>query len=61
MKSQERLRSENHNVFSEEVNKIALSAGNDKRPQSIDSIETCAYGTNIDLASEKEEIQTMLT
>ena len=35
-------------------NKITLSSKNDKR---IVSIETCAYGTNKDLVSEKEEIK----
>ena len=30
------------NVFTEEINKIALSSNDDKRMQSIDSIETYA-------------------
>ena len=34
---------ERHNVFTEEINKIALSSNDDKRMQSIDSIETYAY------------------
>ena len=34
-----------------------LSSNNDKRMQSIDSIETYTYGTNKDLVSEKEEIK----
>ena len=29
----------------------------DKRMQSIDSIETYPYGTSVDLVSEKEEIK----
>ena len=33
-----------HNVFTEEVSKIALSASNDERIQSIDLIETYANG-----------------
>ena len=45
----QRFRSENHNVFSEEINKIALSSNDDKRMQSIDSIKTYAYGMNKDL------------
>ena len=36
LKSQQRFRSEKHNVFTEGVNKIAISANNDKRIQSID-------------------------
>ena len=34
LKSQQRFKSEKHNVFSEEVNKIALSTDDDKRKQS---------------------------
>ena len=37
--------------------KIALSSNDDKRMQSIDSIETYAYGTSKDPESEKEEIK----
>ena len=44
-----------HSVFTEEINKIALSSNDDKRMQSIDSIETYAYGMRKDLVSEKEE------
>ena len=42
LKTQQRFKSERHNVFSEEINKIALSSNDDKRMQSIDSIETYA-------------------
>ena len=43
--------------FSEEINKTALSSNDDKRMQSIDSIEVYAYGTSKDLVSEKEDIK----
>ena len=46
-----------NNVFTEESKKIALSLNNDKRMQSIDSIETYAYGTSKVLVSKKEEIK----
>ena len=46
LKLQQRFRSEKHNAFKGEVNKIALNANNDQRMQSMDSIETYAYGTN---------------
>ena len=46
-----------YNVFTEEINKIALSLNDDKRIQSIDSIETYAYGRSKDLLSEKKEIK----
>ena len=56
-KTQQRLKSERHNIFTEEINKIPLSSNDDKRMQSIDSIQTSAYGTSKDLVSEKEEIK----
>ena len=45
------------NVFTEEINKIALNSNDDKRMQSIDSIETYAYGTSKYLANEKKVIK----
>ena len=36
LKSQQRFKSTEHNIFTEEVKKIALSANDDKRIQSID-------------------------
>ena len=38
LKAQQRFRSEKHNAFTEEINKIALSSNDDKRMQSNDSI-----------------------
>ena len=38
LKTQQRFKSEGHHVFTEEINKIALSSIVDKRIQSIDSI-----------------------
>ena len=57
MKAQQRFKIERHNVFTEEINKIALSSNNDKRMQSIYSIEIYAYETSKDLVSKKEEIK----
>ena len=57
LKSQQRFKSETHNVFTEEINKIAISSNDYKRMQSIDSIVTYAHGTNKDLVSEKEVIK----
>ena len=53
LKTQQGLKSERHNVFTEEINKIALSSNDNKRMQSIDSIETYAYGMRKDLVSER--------
>ena len=45
LKSQQRFRSDHHNVYTEEVNKIALSSNDNKRLQTFDRIETYPYGT----------------
>ena len=45
-RSQERFKSYYHDVYTEEVNKIALSSNDDKRLQSFDRITTYLYGTN---------------
>ena len=54
------IRSERHNVFTEEINKIALSSNGDKRMKSIDSIERYAYGTSKDLVSKKKRIDVKM-
>ena len=56
LKPQQSFRSENHNVFTEEGNKIALSANHDKRIQSIDSMEKYTYGTSKDLLCIKKKL-----
>ena len=45
-RSQERFKSYYHNVYTEEVNKIALSSNDDKRLQIFDRVTTYPYGTN---------------
>ena len=57
LKTQQRFKSERHNVFTEEISKISLSSDDDKRMQSIDSIRTYAYGMNKDLVCWKKEIK----
>ena len=57
MKITDRFKSERHNVFTEEVNNIALSSIDDKRMQSINSIEICVWNKQKDLASKKEQIK----
>ena len=44
LKSQQRFKSEAHNVYTEEVNKIALSSNDDKRLQTFDRITSYPYG-----------------
>ena len=46
LKSQQRFKTEAHNVYTEEVNKIALSSDDDKRLQTFDRITSYPYGTN---------------
>ena len=44
MKTQQRFKSERHNVFAEEIIKIRLSSNGDKTTKWIDLIKTYAYG-----------------
>ena len=44
-RSQERFKIYYHNMYTEEVNKIALSSNDDKRLQTSDRITTYPYGT----------------
>ena len=53
-RSQERFKSYYHDVYTEEVNKIALSNNDDKRIQIFDGIETDPYGLNSFKACESE-------
>ena len=55
--TQERFKSERHNIFTEEIHKIVGSSNDDERMQSIHSIETYAYKTSKDLVSKKEVIK----
>ena len=52
--TQQMFKNERHNVFTEEINKIALSSSDDNKMKSIDSIETYVYATSKDLNSDKE-------
>ena len=51
--TKQRFKSERHNVFTEKIIKIALSSNDDKTMESIDSIETYAYGPRKNLVIEK--------
>ena len=54
IKSQQRFRSYHHIVFTEEVNKIALSSNDDKRIQTFDKVTTFPYGTNVSKVCEND-------
>ena len=46
LKSQQRFKSELHDLHTEEVNKIALRSNDDKRLQTYDRITTYPYGAS---------------
>ena len=54
LKSQQRFKSERHNVYTEEVNKIALHSNGDKRLQTFDRITSYPYGTSAEKVCKTE-------
>ena len=49
LQSKRRFKSDHHNVYTKQINKIALSSNNDKRLQILqilDKITTYSYGLN---------------
>ena len=54
MWSQLRFKSDHHNVYTEEVNKIALNSSDNKRLQTFDGITTYPYGANAFKVCESE-------
>ena len=57
LKSQQRFKSDHHNVYTEKINKIALSSNHDKRLQTFDRIKTYPYGTNTFKVCENEMLE----
>ena len=53
-RSQQRFRSDHHKVYTEEVNKIALSRSDDKRIQTFDKVTTYPYCTNVFMVCRNE-------
>ena len=54
LKSQQRFKSDHHEVYTEEVNKIALSTNDDKRLQTFDRVTTYPHETNAFKVCENE-------
>ena len=54
IRSQQRFRSDHHRVYTEEVNKIALSSNDYKRMQTFDKVTTFPYRTNAFKVCESE-------
>ena len=56
MRSQLRFKSDHHNVYTEETNKIALNSSDDKGTQTFDGITTYPYGVSVFKLCENEMI-----
>ena len=54
LRSQHRFRSDHHKVYTEEVNKIALSSNDDKRIQTFDKVTAYPYGINAFMVCRNE-------
>ena len=54
LKSQQVFRSDHRNVYTVEINKIALISNDDKRLQTLDRITTYPHGTNVFKVCESE-------
>ena len=54
IKSQQGFKSEAHCVYTEEINKTALSSNDDKRLQNFDRIKSYLYGANAFKVCESE-------
>ena len=60
LKSELRFKSDHHDVYTEEVNKIALNSNDDKRLQTFDRVTTYPYGTNAFKVCESEMLNGKL-
>ena len=58
--TQQGLRSERYNAFTEEINKISLRPSDDKRIQSIDLMEIYTYERTKNLVSEKKVLNVTI-
>ena len=59
LKLQQKIRIDYRKVYTEEVNKIALSSNDDKRLQTFDKIATYLYGTNAFKVRENEMMKEL--
>ena len=57
LKSQLRFKSDQHDVYKEEVNKIALNSNDGKRLQTFDRVTTYPYETNTFKVCESEMLR----
>ena len=61
LKSQQRFKSDHHNVQTEEINKIALSSNDDTRLQTFDKTTIYSHVTNAFKVCESEMIMVKIT
>ena len=61
LKSQQRFKGDHHDVYTEEINKIALNINDDKRLQTFDKTTTYPYGTNAFKVGKKEIMKVKMT
>ena len=54
LKPQQGFKSDHHDVYTVEINKIALSSNDDKRLQTFDNTTTYPHGTNAFKVCESE-------
>ena len=60
LKSQQRFKSERHNVYTENVNKIALSNNGDKRLPTFDKVKTYPYGSSVGKVCKRELLSKVI-
>ena len=56
LKSQQRFKNERHDVYTEEINKIALTSNDDKRLQTFDRITSYPYGASTGKVCKTEQL-----
>ena len=56
LKSQQRFKSDHHNVYAEQINKITLGSNDDERLQRFDKTAMDPHGTNAFKVCESEVI-----
>ena len=59
LKSQLRFKSDHHNVYTEEVNRIAINSNDNKKLQTFDRFTTYLYGTNAFKPCKSEMLSTI--
>ena len=61
LKSQQRLKSERHDLYTEDINKIPLSSSDDKRLQTFDRITLYTYGASAGKVCKTELLSKVIT